>query len=110
MDTTPFADALAAVITLYGSGPIQTLDALEKMPKKGSVPGIFGAKDPSTSLTEVTGFENALTDDGAENTITFYDGVGHALVKGDIYDQGGAAHLLSRAGAPTQLSSSGLRL
>lgn len=84
------ADDLAAVITLYGSGPIQTVDALEKMPQIGPVLGIFGAEDQSISLEEVNGFERALTQAGVQNTVTVYDGVGHAFVKSDTYDQGGA--------------------
>lgn len=84
------ADDLAAVITLYGSGPIQTVSALEKMPQNGPVLGIFGAEDQSISLEEVDGFERALTQAGVQNTITVYDGVGHAFVKSDTYDQGGA--------------------
>lgn len=84
------ADDLAAVITLYGSGPIQTVDALGNMPQNGPVLGIFGAEDQSISLEEVDGFERALTQAGVQNTITVYDGVGHAFVKSDTYDQGGA--------------------
>lgn len=85
------ADDLAAVITLYGSGPIQTVDALGNMSENGPVLGIFGAEDRSISVDEVEGFEDALVGAGIENTITVYDGVGHAFVKSDTYDQGGAA-------------------
>jgi len=85
------ANDLAAVITLYGSGPIQTADALGNLVENGPVLGIFGAEDRSISLEEVDGFESALTDAEITNTITVYDGVGHAFVKSDTYDQGGAA-------------------
>lgn len=85
------ANDLAAVITLYGSGPIQTAEALGNMADNGPVLGIFGAEDQSISLTEVNGFEQALTKAGTENTISVYDGVGHAFVKSTTYDQGGTA-------------------
>jgi len=84
------SENLAAVITLYGSGPIQTVDALGNMPENGPVLGIFGAEDRSISQEEVNGFEAALNEADVRNTITVYDGVGHAFVKSSTYDQGGA--------------------
>lgn len=84
-------EGLAAVITLYGSGPIQTASALGNMTENGPVLGIFGAEDRSISLDEVEGFESALAAADIQNTITVYDGVGHAFVKSTTYDQGGAA-------------------
>jgi carboxymethylenebutenolidase len=85
------ANDLAAVITFYGSGPIQSTDALGNMSENAPVLGIFGAKDRSISLEEVEGFETALSDAAIEHTITVYDGVGHAFVKSHTFDQGGAA-------------------
>ncbi|MFW5827016.1 MAG: dienelactone hydrolase family protein [Alkalispirochaeta sp.] len=85
------ASDLSAVITLYGSGPIQTSDALGNLVENGPVLGIFGAEDRSISLEEVNGFEAVLNEADVPNTITVYEGVGHAFVKSDTYDQGGAA-------------------
>lgn len=81
---------LAAVVTLYGGGPIQDADALGAMDEAGPVLGIFGAEDGSIPVSEVQGFEQALEQRNIENTITVYDGVGHAFVGSENYDGGGA--------------------
>ncbi len=85
------ARGLAAVVTFYGSGPIQSPDALGRMADNAPVLGIFGREESNISVSEVNGFEAALNAAGVENTITIYDGVGHAFVKSTTYDQGGAA-------------------
>ncbi len=84
------AEGLAAVVTLYGSGPIQSADRLGNLAKNGPVLGIFGAEDRSIPLEEVEGFRTALDRAGADHTVTVYDGVGHAFVKSTTYDRGGA--------------------
>jgi carboxymethylenebutenolidase len=84
------ADGLAAVVTLYGSGPIQSADRLGNMATNGPVLGIFGAEDRSIPLEEVEGFRAALDRAGADHTVTVYDGVGHAFVKSTTYNRGGA--------------------
>jgi carboxymethylenebutenolidase len=81
---------LAAVVTLYGSGPIQEPDALGMIPDNAPVLGIFGEEDGSIPLSEVDGFERALNARDVDNTISVYSGVGHAFVKSTTYDQGGA--------------------
>jgi carboxymethylenebutenolidase len=83
-------DSLAAVITFYGSGPIQSADELGSLAANGPVLGIFGREDGSIPVAEVAGFEAALNDAGIPNTITIYDGVGHAFVKSNTYNRGGA--------------------
>ena len=84
------AEGLAAVVTLYGSGPIQEAGQLGNMPQNEPVLGIFGAEDGNIPVSEVRGFEDALETANVENTITVYPGVGHAFVKSTTYDQGGA--------------------
>ncbi|MFO8063238.1 MAG: dienelactone hydrolase family protein [Spirochaetia bacterium] len=82
---------LAAVVTLYGSGPIQDADQLGAMEEAEPVLGIFGREDDNIPVSEVRGFEQALNDAGVENTITVYDGVGHAFVNSENYDGEGTA-------------------
>jgi carboxymethylenebutenolidase len=85
------AVGLAAVITLYGSNPIQRADELGRMEENEPVLGIFGAEDRAIPQSAVEGFEEALKNADVAHTITVYPDVGHAFVKSDTYDQGGAA-------------------
>ena len=84
------AQGLSAVVTLYGSGPIQEAAALGNMAANDPVLGIFGEEDGSIPVAEVRGFEQALSSGGVENTITIYPNVGHAFVKSTTYNRGGA--------------------
>ncbi|MEZ4832047.1 MAG: dienelactone hydrolase family protein [Caldilineaceae bacterium] len=52
--------------------------------------GIFGAEDQQIPISEVTAFEEALNQAGIENTVTIYDGVGHAFLTAENYDGPGA--------------------
>ncbi|MFP4565669.1 MAG: dienelactone hydrolase family protein [Spirochaetaceae bacterium] len=80
---------LAAVVTFYGGGPITDPEELGTMDEAGPVLGVFGAEDESIPVGEVRDFERALNRRGIENTITVYDGVGHAFVGSENYDAGG---------------------
>lgn len=84
------AEDLAAVVTLYGSGPIQEASNLGNLSQNEPLLGIFGEEDSNIPVSEVRGFEDALEQRGVEHTITVYPGVGHAFVKSTTYDQGGA--------------------
>ncbi|MFW6249956.1 MAG: dienelactone hydrolase family protein [Alkalispirochaetaceae bacterium] len=84
------AEGLAAVVTLYGSGPIQEASRLGNLPENAPLLGIFGEEDDSIPLSEVRGFEEALQEADVEHTVTIYPGVGHAFVKSTTYDRGGA--------------------
>ena len=81
---------LASVVIFYGGGPIQSADELGNMRQAGPVLGIYGQEDGNIPVTEVRNFEDALNSRNVENTITVYDGVGHAFVKSDTYKSGTA--------------------
>jgi carboxymethylenebutenolidase len=82
---------LVAVVNLYGS-TIQDSSAFGALLEHDNpVLGIFGAEDAQISVANVQGFEAALNEAGIENTVTIYDGVGHAFVNPTTIDAGGAA-------------------
>ena len=83
------AEELSAVVTLYGSGPIQQAGRLGYLPGNEPLLGIFGEEDNNIPVSEVRGFESALESAGVEHTVTIYPGVGHAFISSDNYDQGG---------------------
>lgn len=80
---------LAAVVTFYGSGPITSADRLGTMDEAEPVLGVFGAEDNNIPVSEVRAFEAAMNERGVANTVTVYDGVGHAFVNSENYDEGG---------------------
>jgi carboxymethylenebutenolidase len=81
---------LAAVVIFYGTGPIQNADQLGSMRQAGPVLGIYGKEDSNISAEQVRKFEAAMDARNVENTITIYPGVGHAFVKSDNFQSGGA--------------------
>lgn len=81
---------LAAVVIFYGGGPIQEADKLGSMRAAGPVLGIYGEEDGNIPVEQVRAFEQALESLNVENTVTIYPGVGHAFVKSDTYNSGGA--------------------
>lgn len=81
---------LAAVVIFYGGGPIQDADQLGSMREAGPVLGIYGKEDGGIPVEQVRNFEDAMEARDVENTITIYPGVGHAFVKSDTYQGGGA--------------------
>lgn len=84
------AEGLSAVITFYGSGPIQEPAQLGRIPDNAPVLGIFGEDDRSIPVAEVRGFQRALNHAGVRNEIEIYPSVGHAFVKSNTYNRGGA--------------------
>ena len=82
---------LAGVVIFYGSGPIQDPGQLGSMRRAGPVLGIYGEEDGNIPVSSVRNFESALNEENVENTIIIYEGVGHAFVKSDTYDNGGTA-------------------
>jgi carboxymethylenebutenolidase len=81
---------LSGVVIFYGGGPIQDAAQLGSMEQAGPVLGIYGEEDQSIPVGQVRIFEDALKSRNVENTITIYPGVGHAFVKSDTYQSGGA--------------------
>ena len=80
---------LAATIVLYGS--LETDPAALQPIQDQPLLGIFGAEDAQIPVSDVRAFEAALASLGAPATITIYDGVGHAFVQEDNFNQPGAA-------------------
>ncbi|MBK8988331.1 MAG: dienelactone hydrolase family protein [Chloroflexi bacterium] len=80
---------LAATIVLYGS--LETDPAALQPIASQPLLGIFGAEDAQIPLSEVDAFAAALDSLGAPANITVYQGVGHAFVTEDNYNQPGAA-------------------
>jgi carboxymethylenebutenolidase len=80
---------LAAVVTYYGSGPIQEPDALGVMDRNEPVLGVFGEEDNQIPLDEVEGFRAALAARGIEHTVEIYPDVGHAFIDAENYNRGG---------------------
>jgi carboxymethylenebutenolidase len=82
-------DDLAATVMLYGSLVTEAarLGPLREQPFLG----IFGATDAQIPVSDVRAFEAALNSLNAPATITIYEGVGHAFVTEDNYNQPGAA-------------------
>lgn len=80
---------LAATIVLYGS--LETDPTALQPIKDQPLLGIFGAEDAQIPVSDVRTFEAALNSLGAPAAITIYDGVGHAFVTEDNYDQPGPA-------------------
>lgn len=83
------ADDLTVVVLFYGS-TVADPAALEALAEAQPLLGIFGAEDGQIPLSEVESFRAALSTAGIEHTVTVYDGVGHAFVTAENYDQPGA--------------------
>jgi len=81
---------LAAVVIFYGGGPITDPQQLGDMKAAGPVLGIYGEEDGGIPVEQVAAFQKAMTSRGVEHTVTIYPGVGHAFVKSDTYNTGGA--------------------
>jgi carboxymethylenebutenolidase len=85
---------MAGTITLYGANIDELQDAqnndlwgeLGKFRTK--VLGIYGADDGNPSPDEATAFQRALSARNITNTVTIYDGVGHAFVNPEDHRSG----------------------
>jgi carboxymethylenebutenolidase len=82
---------LAATVTLYGSTVSDPTAFGALLEKDNPVLGIFGAEDAQIPVAEVEEFEEALNEATIENTVTIYEGVGHAFVNPASIDASGAA-------------------
>ena len=83
---------LGAVINLYGSTRTDS-DAFTPLVSEDATPilGIFGAEDGMIPVEDVEAHEAALNEAGVTNTITIYEGVGHAFVQPDAITEPSAA-------------------
>ncbi|MEL6405607.1 MAG: dienelactone hydrolase family protein [Chloroflexota bacterium] len=83
---------LDAVINLYGSTRADS-DAFMPLVGEDAAPvlAIFGAEDGMIPVEEVEAHEAALNEAGVTNTVTIYDGVGHAFVQPDEIGEPSAA-------------------
>lgn len=84
------SENLALTIIYYGA--VVTDEALLRPLTDGQpVFGVFGEEDQSIPVADVLEFEAALNTLNIPNEITIYQGVGHAFLTEDNYDQPGAA-------------------
>jgi carboxymethylenebutenolidase len=81
---TEAENPLAATVLYYGN-PVMDEQELSKI--KWPVLGIFGDRDESIPIENITKFEQALNSTGIPNEIYIYKGVGHAFANpsGDNY-------------------------
>ena len=84
------SENLAMTILYYGS-VVTDLDLLRPLTDGQPVLGIFGGEDATIPVANVIEFEAALNSLEIPNQITVYEGVGHAFLNEDNYDQDGAA-------------------
>ena len=82
---------IAATVNLYGD-MIADPTAFGALLEEGAGPvlGIFGREDAQIPVEEVQAFDQALDTAEIDNTVTIYDGMGHAFVQPEVIDEGGA--------------------
>lgn len=81
-------EQVSATIIYYGS-LVTEEEALRPLTAAQPVLGIFGAEDAQIPVSEVRAFETALNNLGVENEITVYEGVGHAFLGSENYQEPG---------------------
>ncbi len=84
------SENLALTILYYGA-VVTEPDLLRPLTDGQPVLGIFGAEDQSIPTADVIEFEAALNSLEIPNEITIYQGVGHAFLNEENYNQAGAA-------------------
>ena len=84
------SENLALTILYYGA-VVTEPDLLRPLTDDQPVLGIFGAEDRSIPVADVLEFEAALNSLAIPNQVTIYEGVGHAFLNEDNYQQPGAA-------------------
>ena len=80
-----------ALTILYYGAVVTDPDLLRPLTDNQPVLGIFGANDASIPTADVLEFEAALNSLDIPNEITIYDGVGHAFLNEENYNQPGPA-------------------
>jgi carboxymethylenebutenolidase len=84
------SERLSLTIMYYGA-VVTDPDLLRPLTEGKGVLGIFGEEDQSIFTEDVLEFEAALNSLDIPNEITIYEGVGHAFLNEDNYDQPGTA-------------------
>jgi carboxymethylenebutenolidase len=84
------SEKLAVTIIYYGT-VVTVPDVLRPLQEASPVLGIFGEEDQQIFVEDVIEFEAALNSLDIPNEITIYEGVGHAFVNEDNYDEPGPA-------------------
>ncbi len=80
-----------ALTILYYGAVVTEPDLLRPLTDNQPVLGVFGADDQSIPVADVLEFEAALNTLAIPNEITIYEGVGHAFLNEENYNQPGAA-------------------
>jgi carboxymethylenebutenolidase len=80
-----------ALTILYYGAVVTEPELLRPLTEGQGVLGVFGADDRSIPLADVLEFEAALNSLDIANQITIYEGVGHAFLTEENYNQPGAA-------------------
>ncbi len=84
------SENLALTIIYYGA-VVTDEELLRPLTDGQPVLGVFGEEDQSIAVADVLEFETALNTLAIPNEITIYEGVGHAFLTEENYNQPGAA-------------------
>jgi carboxymethylenebutenolidase len=84
------SENLALTILYYGA-VVTDPELLRPLTDGQPVLGVFGEEDQSIAVADVLEFEAALNSLDIPNEITIYEGVGHAFLTEQNYDQPGTA-------------------
>lgn len=84
------SEDLALTIIYYGA-VVTDPELLRPLTDGQPVLGVFGGEDRSIAVDDVLEFETALNTLDIPNEITIYEGVGHAFLTEENYNQPGAA-------------------
>jgi len=84
------SENLPLTIIYYGA-VVTDPDLLRPLTEGQGVLGVFGEEDQSIPVDGVLEFEAALNSLAIPNEVTIYEGVGHAFLTEENYDQPGAA-------------------
>jgi carboxymethylenebutenolidase len=83
-------ERLAVTILYYGS-VVTDIEALRPLRDQQGVLGIFGEEDQQIFVEDVLEFEAALNSLEISHEVTIYEGVGHAFLNEDNFDEPGTA-------------------
>lgn len=82
---------LDAVVTLYGTA-YTSREAMARLRPDVPILAIYGAEDNSIAVADVETMDQLMDELGLQHTVTIYDGVGHAFVSSENYNQPGPAN------------------